>query len=232
MALEMRFLGTVRPTRLPLTVYPHFGPPSAKSSRADIFVLMPFSPAFRPVYTECIRVVAENLGLTAERADDLFTSNQIMEDVWSGINEAGAIVADCTTRNPNVFYEIGIAHTVGKPVILLTRDVSDIPIDLRHFKYLLYETSPTGAARLREDLTRTITTIFGLDQWGYSKAMEGSLPDSRATPTPTRKLPSNRRVGRRLWRRRMGRDTPSLRPLSADGRGEPDGDGNDVAHDA
>jgi hypothetical protein len=41
-----------------------------------------------------------------------------MWDVWNSIYSSSIIIADCTGRNPNVFYELGIAHTLGKPVIL------------------------------------------------------------------------------------------------------------------
>ena len=57
-----------------------------------------------------------------------------------------AVIADCTTRNPNVFYEIGMAQTVGKPVLLITQDESDVPFDLRHLRYIKYAYTPPGMA--------------------------------------------------------------------------------------
>jgi hypothetical protein len=59
--------------------------------------------------------VAGRLGITSTRADDFFAANSIISDVWNAITDAKVLVADCTGRNPNVFYELGIAHTLGSP---------------------------------------------------------------------------------------------------------------------
>jgi hypothetical protein len=55
--------------------------------------------------------------LSVGRADDIFTVNSVLADVWTAIKGAKAIVADCTSRNPNVFYEIGLAHVLDKKVV-------------------------------------------------------------------------------------------------------------------
>jgi hypothetical protein len=88
---------------------------------------MPFGDEFLPIYRECIQNTARLLGLKAERADDISAGNQIMQDVWTGILSAEIVIADRTDRNPNVFYEIGIAHTVGKRVILLSGNAGRYP---------------------------------------------------------------------------------------------------------
>ncbi len=73
------------------------------------------------VYTNPIRQMGEELGLTIRRADDIFSPRPFMEKVWNGICTAKLILADCTQKNPNVFYEIGVAHAVGRRVVLITR---------------------------------------------------------------------------------------------------------------
>ena len=69
---------------------------------------------------------------------ELLGPNMIIKDIWASIYRAKIIIADCTGKNPNVFYEIGVAHAIGKSVILITQNESDIPFDLRHLRYLIY----------------------------------------------------------------------------------------------
>ena len=75
------------------------------------------------------------------------------------INEAKVIVADLTERNPNVFYEVGLAHAIGKEVILLAQSVEDIPFDLRHLRTIIYKNDYRGQTELHETLKKTITAI-------------------------------------------------------------------------
>jgi hypothetical protein len=118
---------------------PTFGRPGAVADPIDIFVLMPFHSSFEKVYFGYIGPKAHALGLRAIRADDIFSPKQFMEKVWDGICAAKLILADCTTMNPNVFYEIGIAHTVGKKIVFITRSPDDIPSDIKHYEYILYD---------------------------------------------------------------------------------------------
>ena len=66
------------------------------------------------------------------------------------------VVADCTDRNANVFYEIGVAHTLGKPVILLTQSEEDVPTDVIYIRYIKYESTIRGLAKLEKNLRRTL----------------------------------------------------------------------------
>ena len=102
-----------------MVVKPYFGPPDRLTLPSDLFVMMPFQDSLKPVWEDHIKNVARNLGLTARRGDDLFNTHSIMSDVWTAICYSKAIIADCTGRNPNVFYEIGLAHVIGKPVVLI-----------------------------------------------------------------------------------------------------------------
>lgn len=127
--------------------------------RSDILVLMPFHPDLRPLYDDHIKSVADKLGMSTARADDFFTAGNIVEEIWTAIISAKVIIADCTGRNPNVFYEIGLAHAIGKPVILITRDQEDVPFDLRHRRYIRYEFTPRGMRDFEATLKRTIMTL-------------------------------------------------------------------------
>jgi hypothetical protein len=146
----------------PITVQPYFGIPSVDLTY-DITVLMPFKKEFSAIYHDHIRKVANTIGITIARGDDLFTSHSIMSDIWSLIYNSKVIIADCTGKNPNVFYEIGIAHTIGKPVILITQKTADVPFDLRHIRYILYEYTEPGMRLFETSLEQTIRLTIGID---------------------------------------------------------------------
>lgn len=119
------------------------------------FVLMPFTETWSQGVWMHIKRVCQSVDLRAERADDQLGS-EIMEDVWQGICQAKIVIADLTSRNPNVYYELGIAHTLGKPFILLAQDIEDIPFDLRHFRCILYTNDVEGTEKLSENLIRML----------------------------------------------------------------------------
>src|ERR1043166_4270305 len=97
-------------------------------------VMMPLNAEFDNVYA-ALRRIAEAVGLRCRRADDIWENPAVIQDVVSLIDRSRAVICDCTGRNPNVFYEIGIAHTLGRKVILITQNPADIPFDLRHLRY-------------------------------------------------------------------------------------------------
>jgi hypothetical protein len=82
-----------------------------------------------------------------------------MGDVWSAINAAIFLIADCTGRNPNVFYEIGIAHAIGKQTILISQTIDDVPFDLRHLRIVVYEYTPRGMMVFEEALGKSIDSL-------------------------------------------------------------------------
>lgn len=122
----------------------------------QVFVLMPFAEKFRPIFDDHIKKVIAELQLTIERADDFFSTGAIVNDIWTAINNADIIIADCTGRNPNVFYEIGIAHAVGKETILLSQSNDDIPFDLKHLRVIVYEYTPRGMKKFEAALSSMV----------------------------------------------------------------------------
>lgn len=126
------------------------------------FVLMPFGEVrdLQTLYRDHVKAVVERLGLRCERADDIYDVSGVMQSVWEGINRARLVVADLTERNANVFYELGIAHTLGKPVIMLSQSIDFVPFDLRHLRCIVYAYTPRGAAQLEHKLERTIKTVL------------------------------------------------------------------------
>lgn len=144
---EVLFLG---PERL-------YGPPRAlaEDRTASCFIVMPFGQEWSPAVHRLLVTACEVCGVRAVRGDDLFTPTDILEDIWQGINAADFVIADITGRNPNVLYELGIAHTLAKPVLILSRDAGDIPIDLATRRVILYGTS---AGDWHEDFSQNIST--------------------------------------------------------------------------
>ena len=92
----------------------------ATASKPQASVVMQFSDAFNALYTDVIKPTCEKFGLTAIRADDIYKSGLIINDIARSIEEASVIIADVTIDNPNVFYEVGYAHGIKKPTILLS----------------------------------------------------------------------------------------------------------------
>jgi hypothetical protein len=145
---------------------PIFGVPEQPAVRADIFVIMPFLKELKAVYDDHIRPTAQKMNLTVARGDDFFTAKSVMSDIWNAMNASRLVIADCTGRNPNVFYEMGMAHTLGKPVILISQDKEDIPFDIQHIRYLIYDFTPRGMPEFEKNLTATIESELK-EQFSY-----------------------------------------------------------------
>ncbi len=142
-----------------IIVTPVFNSKEAATNSADVFVAMPFEDSLKAVFEDHIKPVINRIPLTIRRADDLFATHGIMEDVWKAVLGSKIVIADCTGKNPNVFYEIGIAHTVGRPVILITQRADDVPFDLRHLRYILYSFTPRGMDQFEQVLRKTVDAI-------------------------------------------------------------------------
>lgn len=132
------------------------------SSSNLCFVMMPFVEDLEWVYRDFIKPVAEQFGLTVVRADDIYAPGAITEQIRVAIQQSRLCIADVTQKNPNVLYEVGMAHTLGKPTLLLTRDVADVPFDLRSLRLIVYEMPRIQKARL--ELERAIEHVLGEDR--------------------------------------------------------------------
>jgi len=141
-----------------MDVRPFFGSPGDYSTAYEefCFVLMPFEEPFTVIYEDHIKKVVERSQYSCAKADDFYSATEVIKDIWRHINRAAVIVADVTTRNPNVMYEIGIAHTVGKPVVLLSQSMDSIPFDLRAVRHIHYEYTPRGCKQLESRLAKAI----------------------------------------------------------------------------
>lgn len=120
------------------------------------FYLGPFMEPFNAIYKDHVSPTLVKSGFFVERGDEIFSTRSIIDDIWEGINSASLIVADLSGKNPNVMYEVGIAHTLGKPVLLMSQSVDDIPFDLRHRRCLIYEYTPPGCRKLEAGVSEAV----------------------------------------------------------------------------
>jgi hypothetical protein len=124
------------------------------------FVLMPFGGWFDDYYETIYKPAIEAAGFSPTRADDLFRPGTIVNDIWEFTRAAKIILADLTGRDPNVFYELGIAHTLAKPAILITDSIETVPFDLRALRVLVYEKNkPIWGDDLRDRIKKSILEV-------------------------------------------------------------------------
>jgi len=120
-------------------------------------VLMPFKDPFDTYYHSIIQPAVTAARLDPQRGDSLFRPSPIMADVWRMIQDARVLVADLTEKNANVFYELGLAHAIGKPVVLIADNIGDVPFDLQPLRVILYDKNdPKWGAELKASITASL----------------------------------------------------------------------------
>jgi len=158
-----------------------YGPPldGADTRKPSCFIVMPFRQEWSTDVHRILALACEEAGVRPVRGDDLFTPTDILEDIWQSINAADFVIADITARNPNVLYELGIAHTLAKPVLILSRDAADIPIDLATRRVILYG---GGGTAWSDELTRTIRTAIAnvVEDYGIDTRIHQSRAPSQS----------------------------------------------------
>lgn len=121
------------------------------------FVIMPFGGWYNQYYEDIFRPAIEEAGLISVRADSLYRPSPIVHDIWSYTKEAKVLLADLSGRNPNVLYELGLAHAIAKPAILVVESIDDVPFDLRSLRILEYDkNAPNWGDVLKHKITQAI----------------------------------------------------------------------------
>lgn len=147
-----------RPAERRITFAPSVFNVPALERRSDLVaVMMPFA-GFDAVYA-AIKGACADAGLECLRADDIWDESTFIQDIVNLIFQARIVVCDFSNRNPNVFYETGIAHTLGKEVVPIAQSLSDIPSDLQHHRALRYLANAEGLSTLRKELSGRLLTI-------------------------------------------------------------------------
>ncbi|MEI6261326.1 MAG: hypothetical protein WCR46_15665 [Deltaproteobacteria bacterium] len=155
---ESQFV-SAKPSERKITFAPNvFQVPENTSIESDLVaVMMPFNPAFNSVH-DGIRRACSAAGYRCLRVDDIWEESTVIQDIFNLIFRAYVVVVDFTGKNPNVMYETGIAHTLGKHVVPISQSLDDVPFDMAHHRILKYLPNGEGinamisklAAKLRQ----------------------------------------------------------------------------------
>ncbi|HEX6700724.1 MAG TPA: hypothetical protein VF101_08345 [Gaiellaceae bacterium] len=124
------------------------------------FVVMQFGEPYDSIYSDVIAPVAAALGFEARRADEFHAPGIILQDIITSLVTSSVIVAEITPPNPNVFYELGYAHALGKPTILLAERDRELPFDVSGYRVIFYDNTIAGKQAVEDDLRRHLLSIL------------------------------------------------------------------------
>lgn len=126
-----------------------------------VFSIMPFGGYFNQYYEEIYCPAIKEAGLDYKRADDLYRPSTIVHDIWRYTKECRLVLADLTGKNPNVLYELGLAHAIAKPGIIITENLEDIPFDLRALRIIEYDKNAHNWGELlKSKITKSIKEVL------------------------------------------------------------------------
>src|SRR5689334_2479581 len=132
------------------------------------FFAMPFSPNLNYFFLFLKRHLEDEFGVVVERGDASILTKPLIDKIREQIVKADLIIADVSDRNPNVLYEVGLAHALGKPVLFLTQqEPEQAPVDIRQFEFIRYD-----LARHEEFLARLGTAVRDAFGAGYQDLYE------------------------------------------------------------
>ena len=147
-----------RPARI-ISFSPHvFNVPDDPLEPDLAVVMMPFDAGFTAVH-KAIKRACKAAGLRCLRVDDIWEESVIIQDVFNLIFRSHVVIVDFTGKNPNVMYETGIAHTLGKHVVPIAQSMDDVPFDIKHHRILKYLQNTEGLTKLEERLTNRLLTL-------------------------------------------------------------------------
>ena len=143
-----------------------FAPVAISASPPSAFVVMQFTSPFNELYAEVIGPVCAEHGIEAYRASDIYRPGVVIQDIIQGLAEAQVVIAEITPANPNVFYEVGYAHALHKPTILLANrsEISELPFDLRGFRVVFYDDTISGKSSIESDLRQHLRAITAIKE--------------------------------------------------------------------
>jgi catechol 2,3-dioxygenase-like lactoylglutathione lyase family enzyme len=151
-----------------------------ESNKGTCFVLSPFQDHFHHDYKHILQPAIKNAGLNPLRADNIYGAKPVIADIWRSINSARIILAEMSGNNPNVLYEIGLAHAIGKPVVMITEKKEDMPFDLQHLRHIPYERLKSDWAK---DLRKNIKSYL-VETLEDEKNSKPFLDDINSIPNP------------------------------------------------
>lgn len=141
----------------------HFRNFQVQATRPVAFVVMQFNPPeYEELFNDVITPVCEKIGLEAFRSSQTYYPGLVIADIQRQIRESRVVIAEITPVNPNVYYEVGYADAIGKPVILIADGgkLDQLPFDVRAFRTLFYENTIGGKAKVEKTLTEFLRNIM------------------------------------------------------------------------
>jgi hypothetical protein len=112
------------------------------------FVAMPFNETHKMIYERAIAPAVAGLGMQAFHSDHIRSNDVIAEDIWESICTSRIVILDVSGGNRNVYYELGICHTIGKATLILTQE-DDVAFNIRHIRYVQYSCADLDHLRHR-----------------------------------------------------------------------------------
>lgn len=139
-----------------------FGKLKVDDSRPNAFIAMQFSEPYNEVYRDAIEPIISEIGFEPIRVDDISSPGLILNDIWKQITESSVVISEISEKNPNVYYELGAAHALGKPTILLATKGTSLPFDVGPHRCIFYENTIPGRAKLQDALRASLGAALGL----------------------------------------------------------------------
>jgi hypothetical protein len=136
---------------------------SVLEERAKAFVVMQFTTPYNELFSDVIKPICDKYNIDAIRADQTYGPGHILSDIMQQIYIAKFIIAEITPPNQNVFFEVGYAHAMRKPIIFIAEKTKELPFDVSGFRVLFYENSIRGKKKVEEGLSKHIEAI--LTEW-------------------------------------------------------------------
>jgi hypothetical protein len=150
---------SAKPSETKITFAPNvFEIPNSPIENDLVGVMMPFDTSLKTTY-DSIKKSCIDSKYRVLRAGDIWENSTIIQDIFSLIFRSKIIIADFTGKNPNVMYETGIAHTLGKLVIPISRSIDDVPFDMGHHRVLTYLPNKQGLEDLTKELTKKLKQV-------------------------------------------------------------------------
>jgi hypothetical protein len=159
------------------------GDQQAEASRDQqtCFIISPFGGYHDRYISDVFEPAVRDAGLRPTKASDLFRSTNIVDDIWEFIAGASVVLVDMSGRNPNAFYELGLAHAASKPAVLVTDDIDDVPFDLRLLRALVYDVNqPDWGDQLRSGIKAALLETVAAP---HNKVLPTFLRTTRPTGT-------------------------------------------------
>lgn len=150
----------LRRTDLPLYPKAFISATRLSKERDRVFVAMPFRAEHTDELWKILQGVGEIYGFNIHRVDQRVEPNAIVSDILDEMERAEIIIADLTGLNPNVLYEVGIAHVRCDSVIILSQQGQELPFDLANIRCIFFDlSSREGKIDLAERLGRTLSAL-------------------------------------------------------------------------